>query len=58
MGRERAWRRDGASDGDVGAAPGVKAMRAGRSKEGNESAGKRDSGRELPPRLSGTAQVL
>jgi hypothetical protein len=58
MGRERAWRRDEASDGDVGAAPEVKAIRAGRSKEGDKSGGKRDSGRELPPRLSSTAQVL
>ena len=58
MGRETAWGQDGASDGDVGAAPEVEAIRVGRSKEWDTSGGKRDSGRELPPGLSSTAQVL
>ena len=58
MGGERTWHQDRASDGDGGAAPEPKAMRAGRSKEGDENEEKRDSGRELPPRLGGTAQVL
>ena len=58
MGRDGARHRDRVGEGDGGAALEAKAMRAGRSKEGDENEGKRDSRRELPPRLGGTEQVL